>query len=162
MADTLTFEISYLYVDSTEGIAIPVALVSPNGIYNTWAKVDTGAEVCLFSNEVGLRLGLDVERGIPRSLGSAGGTMIDSFGHEVVIQTFGIAMSSTSPQRRGESFYNSCRGNMKLIFLTICTLSLGLASQSIKLHEVKRIYVGEIGKSDEAERFRLLLEEQLI
>jgi hypothetical protein len=42
MADTLTFEISYLYVDSTEGIAIPVALVSPNGIYNTWAKVDTG------------------------------------------------------------------------------------------------------------------------
>src|SRR5262245_44202487 len=67
----------------------------------------------------------------------------------------------TSPQRRGESFYNSCRGNMKLIFLTICTLSLGLASQSIKLHEVKRIYVGEMGKSDEAERFRLLLEEQL-
>jgi Aspartyl protease len=94
MADTLTFEISYLYVDSTEGIAIPVALVAPNGIYNTWAKVDTGAEVCLVSNEVGLRLGLDVERGTPRNLGSAGGTMIDSFGHEVVIQTFGIAMSS--------------------------------------------------------------------
>ena len=94
MADTLKFEISYLYVDSTEGISIPVALVSPNGIYNTWAKVVTGAEVCLFSNEVGLRLGLDVERRIPRSLGSAGGTMIDSFGHEVVIQTFGIAMSS--------------------------------------------------------------------
>src|SRR5262245_41253776 len=50
---------------------------------------------------------------------------------------------------------------MKLIFLTICTLSLGLASQSIKLHEVKRIYVGEMRKSDEAEGFRLLLEEQL-
>jgi hypothetical protein len=95
MADTLTFEISYLYADSTEGIAIPVVLASANGIYNTWGKIDTGAEVCLFSNEAGLRLGLDVERGIPKTLGSAGGTKIESFGHEVVIQTFGIAMSST-------------------------------------------------------------------
>jgi hypothetical protein len=83
MPDTRTFEISYLYADSTEGIAIPVILVSQNGIYNTWGKVDTGAEVCLFSNEAGLRLGLDVEGGIPRTLGSAGGTMIESFGHEV-------------------------------------------------------------------------------
>ena len=95
MAEILTFEISYLYADSTEGIAIPVALVSTNGIYNTWAKVDTGAEVCLFSNEAGLRLGLDVERGIPKTLGSVGGSRIESFGHEVVIQTFWIAMSST-------------------------------------------------------------------
>src|SRR5262245_31043193 len=55
---------------------------------------DTVEQFASFSNDVGLRLGLDVERGIPRSLGSAGGTMIDSFGHEVVIQTFGIAMSS--------------------------------------------------------------------
>lgn len=95
MADTLTFEFSYLYAESTEGIAIPVALASANRIYNTWAKIDTGAEVCFFSNEVGLRLGLDVESGIPKTLGSAGGTRIESFGHEVVIQTFGIVMSST-------------------------------------------------------------------
>ncbi|MGH9834341.1 MAG: aspartyl protease family protein [Blastocatellia bacterium] len=94
MAETLTFEISYLYQDSVEGIAIPVTLVSANGIYNTWAKVDTGAEVCLFSNEVGLRLGLDIERGLPKTLGSTGGTKIESFGHEVMIQTFGIAMVS--------------------------------------------------------------------
>lgn len=95
MAETLTFEITYLYADSTEGIAIPVVLVSAKGIYNTWAKVDTGAEVCMFSNEAGLRLGLDVERGIPKTLGSAGGALIESFGHEVVVQTLGIAMSST-------------------------------------------------------------------
>jgi hypothetical protein len=42
MPDTLTFEISYLYADSTEGIAIPVTLVSQSGIYNTWGKVETG------------------------------------------------------------------------------------------------------------------------
>jgi hypothetical protein len=71
-----------------------VTLISQNGVYNTWGKVDTGAEVCLFSNEAGLRLVLDVERGIPRTLGSAAGTKIESFGHEIVIQTFGIAISS--------------------------------------------------------------------
>jgi hypothetical protein len=95
MAETLTFEITYLYADSAEGIAIPVALFSAKGMYNTWAKVDPGAEVCLFTNEVGLRLGLDVERGIPKLLGSIGGSTIESFGHEVTIQTFGIVMSST-------------------------------------------------------------------
>src|SRR5262245_11610696 len=95
MAETLTFEITYVYADSTEGIAIPVALFSAKGMYNTWAKVDSGAEVCLFSNEIGLRLGLDVERGIPKLLGSTGGTTIESYGHEVTIQTFGIAISST-------------------------------------------------------------------
>jgi uncharacterized protein DUF5678 len=40
IADTLAFEISYLYADSTEGIAIPVVLASANGIYNKWGKID--------------------------------------------------------------------------------------------------------------------------
>jgi hypothetical protein len=94
MPETLTFDITYRYEDSVEGIAIPVTLVSGNGIYRTTAKVDPGAEVCLFTNESGLQLGLDVERGIPKTLGTIGGTKIETFGHEVTIQTFGITMCS--------------------------------------------------------------------
>jgi hypothetical protein len=47
-----------------------------------WAKVDTGGEVCLFSNEIGSRLGLQVEQGIPTTLDSLGGP-IEAFGHSV-------------------------------------------------------------------------------
>jgi hypothetical protein len=51
MPDTLAFDINYLYEDSVEGIAIPVTLISGGGIYRAAAKVDSGAEVCLFSRE---------------------------------------------------------------------------------------------------------------
>ena len=45
-------------------------------------------------------------------------------------------------------------------------VSLGLAQPAVqvgvtKLHLVQKIYVGEMGTSDEAARFRLLLEEEL-
>ena len=93
MPETLTFEIAYLYEDSVEGIAIPVTLISGSGIYRAAAKVDCGAEVCLFSREAGEQLGLDVANGIAKRLGSLTGTF-DAFGHEVTIQTFGITMDS--------------------------------------------------------------------
>ena len=93
MPETLTFEITYLYEDSVDGITIPVTLISGGGIYRAAAKVDSGSEVCLFSREAGEQLGLDVESGIPKMLGSLTGSL-DSFGHEVTIQTFGIVMDS--------------------------------------------------------------------
>lgn len=76
-----------------EGISIPVTLISEEAVYRAAAKVDPGAEVCLFSREAGEQLGLDVESGIPKLLGSLTGTL-DSFGHEVTVQTFGITMNS--------------------------------------------------------------------
>ena len=82
MRETLTFDIVYRYGDSHEGIAIPVTLATSNGIYRASAKVDPGSEVCLFSNESGVQLGLDVERGVPRLHGTLGGTTIESFGHK--------------------------------------------------------------------------------
>jgi hypothetical protein len=93
MSETLSFEITYLYEDSVEGIAIPVTLISGSGIYRAADKVDSGSEVCLFSREAGEQLGLDIESGIPKPLGSLTGSL-DSFGHEVTIQTLGIVMDS--------------------------------------------------------------------
>jgi hypothetical protein len=55
--------------------------------------VDTGGEVCLFSNEIGSRLGLQVEQGIPTTLDSLGGP-IEAFAHEVVIQTGDLIFES--------------------------------------------------------------------
>jgi hypothetical protein len=94
MPRTLTFDIVYRYPENAKRITIPVTLISPYGTYRAAAKVDTGAEVCLFSNDAGLQLGLDVESGLPKTLVTPGGTEIESFGHEVTIQTLGITITS--------------------------------------------------------------------
>jgi hypothetical protein len=92
MAD-LHFEISWLYADSPNGISLPVNLRSGEHATYTLAKVDTGAEFCVFSREVGLELGLDLESGLPKRMSSLTGSL-DTYGHEVTIQTFEIAFQS--------------------------------------------------------------------
>lgn len=92
MTDQLTFAKKYVYPDGDSGITLPVILFSGGQFCNASAKVDTGAEVCLFSRETAEELGLPVEDGTPLTLSSLGGP-IDSFGHEVTIQTAGIAIT---------------------------------------------------------------------
>ncbi len=91
MADQLTFTNKYVYPDRDTGITIPVILRSGNVSCNASAKVDTGSEVCLFGRETAEELGLSVENGMPLTLMSLGGP-INSFGHEVIIQTCGVAI----------------------------------------------------------------------
>jgi hypothetical protein len=93
MPTQLSFDISFIYPDRTDGITIPTVLSFGDRIVNTSAKVDPGAECCVFSLEIGTQLGLEIEHGIPQSMGSLTGTL-ETFGHEVTIQTFGIAFQS--------------------------------------------------------------------
>jgi predicted aspartyl protease len=57
------------------------------------AKVDTGAQFCLFSREIGERLGLDVEGGLRREMGTLAGRMT-AYGHEVTLETLGLVLST--------------------------------------------------------------------
>jgi len=93
MTTQLSFDIAFLYPDRLDGIAIPTTLSLGDKIVHTHAKVDPGAAYCIFSREIGVKLGLDIERGIPQPMGSLTGTL-DTFGHEVTIQTFDIAFQS--------------------------------------------------------------------
>ncbi|HVF51152.1 MAG TPA: hypothetical protein VNA19_13750 [Pyrinomonadaceae bacterium] len=53
-----------------------------------------------------------------------------------------------------------------LLFSPVLSLAQGAtaaqASEATRLHQVQRIYIGDMGDRDSAERFRLLLEEQLV
>src|SRR5215475_8804123 len=89
----LSFTGEFHYLDDSSGITIPVRLSRGENSLAVWAKVDTGGEVCLFSNEIGSRLGLQVERGIPTTLDSLG-CPVEAFGHEVVIQTGDLIFES--------------------------------------------------------------------
>lgn len=93
MATQLTFEYYFRYPDRSEGITVPTALRWGGKVVQTFANVDSGAENCVFSREVGEELGLDIESGIPKLMGSMTGTL-DTFGHEVTIQTLDIAVQS--------------------------------------------------------------------
>jgi len=81
------------YSSREEGISLPVKLLSGSIECETNAKFDPGAQVCLFSREIGEFLGLDVERGIPIVLGSSisPGTL-QAFGHEVTLQVGSISL----------------------------------------------------------------------
>lgn len=93
MSAQLTFSNSRFCSNSDSGIEIPAILACGNYVVRTAAKIDTGADVCLFTNDIGLQLGLKIEDGIPITLDSLGG-VIEAFGHEVMLQTCGLAFTS--------------------------------------------------------------------
>jgi hypothetical protein len=93
MPTELSFDIVFQYPDQVDGITVPTVLSFGDRTIRTFAKIDPGAEYCVFSHELGVSLGLDIEHGIPQRMGSLTGTL-ETFGHEITIQTFDIAIQS--------------------------------------------------------------------
>jgi hypothetical protein len=93
MTTQLIFTEEFSYPDDPSGITVPVILAYGAKSFRFSAKVDTGAEVCPFSHEIGLKLGVPVEQGIPQVLSSLGGPL-EAFGYEVTIQTGELAAQS--------------------------------------------------------------------
>lgn len=87
-------ECAHPYPEHADGIVIPVSLSSGHTFHKAEAVVDPGAGVCLFSREIGEILGLDIEQGIYQRLGTLTGGL-DAFGHEVGLQTYDLAFTST-------------------------------------------------------------------
>ena len=57
------------------------------------AKIDTGADFCLFDRDLGERLGLAVESGLKRSFQTVTGPF-QAHEHRIVIETFDIGYDS--------------------------------------------------------------------
>jgi len=93
MMTQLRFTEIYRYPDHPDGITISVMLTYGAMDIRVHAKVDTGAEVCLFTHEDGLKLGVPVDQGISSVLRSLGGPL-EAFGHEVLLQTGDLAFQS--------------------------------------------------------------------
>lgn len=93
MSFQLTFSKRQTYTSVEVGITIDALLKYGGNHYECLAKVDTGAEVCLFAREIGELLGLDIERGLPKELGTLTGSFT-AYGHEVTLETLGIAFQS--------------------------------------------------------------------
>lgn len=57
------------------------------------AKVDPGAQYCLFGREIAEQLGIDVESGIRRNLGTLTGSLI-AYGHDVKLVTLEVELDA--------------------------------------------------------------------
>ena len=65
MSISITFAQTWQYPDDHAGITIPALLGYGGKVVTATAKVDTGAECCLFDRDYGERLGLKIEEGLP-------------------------------------------------------------------------------------------------
>ncbi len=89
----LTFAEEHHYVEDKEGIPLAITLFYGGQSLRVQAKVDPGAGVCLFTNEIGRELGVPIEQGIPIRLGGLTGSL-EAYGHEVTLQTGDIIFQS--------------------------------------------------------------------
>jgi hypothetical protein len=94
MAHQIEFQTSYRFKTTQTGITIPVTLLAHNHVVECEAKVDTGAEYCLFRREYAEQLQLDLASGQPVVLSTLLGTF-DAFGHEVTLMTLDLAFEVT-------------------------------------------------------------------
>lgn len=93
MPESLTFAITHQYPTNKLGITLPVLLGYRGLHYETEAKVDPGAEVCLFRREIAEDLSIPIDTGLPATFDSLGGSL-EAFGHEVTLQTCGYNFTS--------------------------------------------------------------------
>lgn len=89
----LTFSIREPYDSRSAGITVETELWLGARSVVCRARIDTGAQVCLFRRELGELLGLEIESGQPRQLDTLAGPLT-AFGHSVTLRTLGLEFDS--------------------------------------------------------------------
>jgi hypothetical protein len=91
----MTFQLSFTsrekYDSLAGGISLEATLHFGNLFINCNAKVDTGAEVCLFQRAIGEALEIPIENGTKTRLETLTG-VLTAYGHEVVLEVLGLQL----------------------------------------------------------------------
>jgi hypothetical protein len=93
MAEQLFFDVRYEYDSRLVGITIYANLTYGDVGMTVQAKVDPGAEYCLFQREVADDLGIELTSGDFRRFDTLAGS-VDAYGHTVKLSTLGIEFDS--------------------------------------------------------------------
>lgn len=93
MAYQQTFQILHTYNEFRQGIEIEVILKLGAESVSVEAKVDPGADVCVFRREHGEMLGLKIESGHRIVLDGLAGSLV-AYGHSVTLHTLGLEFDS--------------------------------------------------------------------
>lgn len=109
MAENLSFDKAYSYNTLKRGITVPVVLQLGGVIIEFDAKIDTGAENCVFERRHGETLGLIIESGEEQIFSTAAGNFA-AYRHELIINVLGIETVSTVYFAKEESFTRNVLG----------------------------------------------------
>ena len=93
MAFTLSFQANHRYKASETGVTVPVMLISGSQTVKVLAKVDTGADHCIFDRGYAEALDIDLERGFRRVFSTMTGRF-GAYGHEITLVVLGIEVHS--------------------------------------------------------------------
>lgn len=89
----LTFTQKSHYDSQSLGISVEVTLQRGSEEAITTAKIDTGAQVCLFARQIGEDLGINIETGWRLELQTLAGSLV-AYGHEVTLEVLGLTFST--------------------------------------------------------------------
>ena len=90
----LNFSALHEYPANAQGIVVEVFLRSNGNEFRVHAKVDTGAEFCVFSRQIADALGIDVETGHLLKMSTLAG-VFDTYGHELSYSVLGHEFTGT-------------------------------------------------------------------
>ncbi len=93
MSHQLNFTVKHIYDSREIGIMIKTTLRWANAFAICDAKIDTGAEFCLFGREFGEQLDIDIESGYRKILSTLTGSFV-AYGHEIELETLGLTFDT--------------------------------------------------------------------
>jgi hypothetical protein len=89
----LSFTRREIYSSLASGISLETTLRFGELFINCDAKIDTGAEVCLFQRAIGEAIEIPIENGLKKQLETLTG-VLTAYGHEVVLETLGLRLQT--------------------------------------------------------------------
>jgi len=93
MSFQLSFTRRETYSSLASGISLETTLRFGELFINCDAKVDTGAEVCLFQRAIGEALEIPIEKGVNKRLETLTG-VLTAYGHEVILEILGLQLQT--------------------------------------------------------------------
>ena len=93
MSYQLDYAVKHIYDSRKVGITIKTTLRRDDLFVAVNAKIDTGAEFCLFGREYAEALNIEVETGYQQNLSTLAGNL-SAFGHHVELETLGLKFDS--------------------------------------------------------------------
>jgi len=109
VTEDLSFDETYFYDTLKSGITVPVVLRLDGDTVDFEAKIDTGAENCVFERIHGERLGVEIESGRKQIFSTAAG-IFTAYGHELTLSVLDTETVSTVYFAKEESFTRNVLG----------------------------------------------------
>jgi hypothetical protein len=129
MPEKIEFDILHEYNMFQAGITVETTLRAGKTTIVFEAKIDTGSTYCIFERNKGEALEIEIESGLPVTIGTATGTF-KAFGHELELEVLGIKTASTVYFAESEYFDRNVLGRIGWLN----KVKLGLIDEENKLY----------------------------